>query len=200
MKSDVFGLGSRLMISTCVTGPTLMWMTGSSCLPDFIGSIPLHAVVVALLCFGVVVWQCRASGSVREGVSSSQHCSHSPKGRVMDPSPEQATDCWDVALLFLQTQTRESCGWMLNGSALIANLKWRLDMRFLANLVSACCFAQARMCSWGCVLKDVEVLRTTLSVGNWGSQWLSVTFHWYLPLRHKKIAEKAAYSPKLSVF
>ena len=128
----------------------LTWTAGSGCFPGSIIFIPLRAVVVALLCFEAVVW-CRALGSVHGGVSSSQHRSHSPEGHVMDPSPEQEMGCWDVVLLSLQTRMwDESCGWMLNGSALLADLKQRLDTRFLANRVSACHFAQARIYSQGC--------------------------------------------------
>lgn len=100
--------------------------------------------------------------------------------------------CRDVALLSLQTQAwNESCGWIRNGSALLADLKQRLDVRFLTNRVGACRFAQARIYSQGCGRAKDNSPR-----GKMGAPVSSGDF----PLWHKKTSRKAAHSPKISVF
>lgn len=100
--------------------------------------------------------------------------------------------CRDVVLLSLQTRAwNESRGWIRNGSALLADLKQRLDVRFLTNRVGACRFAQVRVYFQGC-----GRAKDSSPHGKMGGSVSSGDF----PLWHKKTSRKAAYSPKLSGF
>jgi len=79
-----------------------------------------------VLCVGVCLWRIPNTSAARR------------KGMRWILLPGQAMGRWDAALLALETGAwEEFCGWMLNGSALLAGLKRRLDIRFLANHVNA---------------------------------------------------------------